>query len=100
MAHKTKSKRQAIAIAKRRFLKALQEGPCTFTSIAKGIELPDGVDGRCYGPMVAELRRDGIIEPSGFAPSANTDCFSRRWQLVEFTISPAAQPKRKEPAAK
>lgn len=32
----------------------------------KPVRTPDGVDRRCFGPLVYRLKRDGVIEPCGF----------------------------------
>ncbi len=77
------SRSQVIAMARERFLAKLKAGPVTFTDAITGLHLPDGFDGRLFGPMVAQLHRDRIIEAVGFAPSTNTDCYSRLWRLVD-----------------
>ncbi|WDQ19011.1 hypothetical protein [Rhodopirellula sp. P2] len=77
--------RQVFAIARRRFLRRLEQGPATFTEAIRGLELPEGKDGRLFGAMVAELHRDGIIRPVGYVPSSNRCCHSRLWKLVDNT---------------
>ena len=64
-------------------LRRLAKGQATFTEAVSCLLLPDGFDGRLFGPMVAQLRRDRVIEPVGFAPSKNTDCHSRLCRLVD-----------------
>ncbi|MEO9594046.1 MULTISPECIES: hypothetical protein [Rhodopirellula] len=71
--------------ARRRFLRRLEQGPATFTEAIRGLELPEGKDGRLFGAMVAELHRDGIIRPVGYVPSSNPCCHSRQWELVDNT---------------
>jgi hypothetical protein len=74
---------QVLAIARDRFLTRLRKGPATFTEAIRGLELPEGMDGRMFGAMVAELHRDGVIEPVGFAPSSVPSGHSRVWRLVD-----------------
>lgn len=33
---------------------------------------PEGVDRRCFGPLVSRLKRDGVIEPCGYRESVNS----------------------------
>ncbi|TWU16938.1 hypothetical protein [Allorhodopirellula heiligendammensis] len=81
--------RTVIAAARRRFLRRLQAGPTTFTDAIRGLPLPDGVDGRVFGAMVAQLHRDRIIRPVGYVASANRCCHSRLWELVDSSIGGA-----------
>lgn len=76
---------RVTALARRRFLQRLQKGPATFTEAVRGIELPEGKDGRIFGPLVAGLHRDRIIEPVGYVPSSNPCCHSRLWALVDHS---------------
>lgn len=80
---KKQSQDQTLVMARRRFLRRLADGPTTFTKAVQGLPLPDGIDGRVFGPMVSQLHRDRIIRPIGFAPSTNTSCHSRLWELVD-----------------
>ena len=78
------SERQLIvSVARARFLRRLRNGPSTFTDAIRGIDLPAGVDGRVFGPLVAGLHRDRIIRPVGYVPSSNPCCHSRLWELVD-----------------
>ncbi|MBB3207499.1 hypothetical protein FHS27_003324 [Rhodopirellula rubra] len=81
--------RQLIADARRRFLRRLKDGPATFTDAIRGLSMPDGLDGRVFGAMVAELHRDRIIRPVGYVPSTNRCCHSRLWELVDDSIGGA-----------
>ncbi len=81
--------RLVIARARRRFLRRLQDGPTTFTDAIRGLPLPDGVDGRVFGAMVAQLHRDRIIRPVGYVPSGNPCCHSRLWELGDDSIGGA-----------
>lgn len=83
------NKRLIIATARRRFLRRLQDGPTTFTDAIRGLSLPDGVDGRVFGPMVAQLHRDRIIRPLDYVASTNRCCHSRLWELVDGSIGGA-----------
>jgi hypothetical protein len=74
-----------VSEARRRFLRRLNQGPATLTEAIRGLELPEGRDGRLFGAMVAELHRDGIIRPVGYVPSSNRCCHSRLWELVDNT---------------
>ena len=79
----------AIAQGRRRFLRRLSKGPSTFTEAIRGMQIPDGVDGRIFGPMVAQLHRDRIIRPVGYVPSSNPCCHSRLWELVDDSMGDA-----------
>ncbi|EMI54649.1 hypothetical protein [Rhodopirellula sallentina] len=83
------NKRLVIAAARRRFLRRLQDGPTTFTDAIRDLSIPDGLDGRVFGAMVAELHRDRIIRPVGYVPSSNRCCHSRLWELVDDSIGGA-----------
>ncbi|MCD0457936.1 hypothetical protein [Roseiconus lacunae] len=72
-----------LKIARRRFLRRLEDGPSSFTDSIRGMTLPEGIDGRVFGPMVAQLHRDRIIRPVGYVPSSNPCCHSRLWELVD-----------------
>lgn len=72
-----------VAGARRRFLLRLQDGPTTFTDAIRGFVLPECIDGRVFGPMVAQLHRDRIIRPVGYVPSSNPCCHSRLWERVD-----------------
>ncbi|WP_153556764.1 hypothetical protein [Roseimaritima sediminicola] len=72
-----------IADGRRLFLRRLEEGPATFTDAIRGLSLPNDMDGRVFGAMVAQLHRDRIIRPVGYVPSSNRCCHSRLWELVD-----------------
>ena len=72
-----------VATARCQFLRRLKKEPTTFTDAIRGLSLPNGVDGRVFGPMVAQLHRDRIIRPVGYVPSSNPCCHSRLWELVD-----------------
>ena len=74
-----------LAIARDRFLKRLAKGPVTFTDAISGLVLPEGFDGRFFGPMVAQLHRDRIIERVSYVPSSNRCCHSCLWRLVDHS---------------
>jgi hypothetical protein len=74
---------RTVAKAKRQFLRRLESGLITFTDAIMGLTIPDGQDGRIFGAMVAQLRRDRIITPVGYVPSSNPCCHSRLWKLVD-----------------
>ena len=75
--------RLTIAAGRRRFLQRLKQGPSSFTDAIRGLKMPDGMDGRVFGPMVAQLHRDRIIRPVGYVPSSNPCCHSRLWELAD-----------------
>ncbi len=74
---------QLIADARDRFMRRLANGPLTFTESIRGLPLPDGIDGRVFGAMVAQLHRDRIIESVGYVPSSTPCCHSRLWRLAD-----------------
>lgn len=78
-----------VSIARRRFLNRLRQGPATLTESIKGMMIPADVDGRIFGPMVAQLHRDRIIRPVGYVPSSNPCCHSRLWELVDDSMGDA-----------
>lgn len=51
----------------------------------KPIITPEGVDRRCFGPMVYRLKRDGVIEPCGYRESVDAKHHSgikRLWRAA------------------
>lgn len=76
---------KVVAMARRRFLRRLEKGPATFTEAIRGLELPEGVDGRIFGPLVRSLHEDRIIRSVGWVPSSNTCCHSRLWELADVS---------------
>ncbi|NOY42981.1 MAG: hypothetical protein GXP26_14240 [Planctomycetes bacterium] len=82
------ARREQYICAARRvlLLRLLEHGTATIDDVRDAIELPTGIDPKCFGAVPGHLARAGIIRRVGFATTTRAIAHARPvtvWQLVD-----------------
>lgn len=76
-----------LAQAEAIFRRMLSTGRAVaFEDAARAVATPEGVDRRCFGPLVDRLRRDGVIVEAGYRLSNSAKHhrgIKRLWRLAD-----------------
>jgi len=67
-------------------------GEATADDVRAAVELPDGVNPKCFGAVPGPLAKAGIIERVGFAPTSRPMAHARNltvWRLVDSAAAEA-----------
>ncbi len=78
---------------RRALLRAMLDGDGTASAddVRAAVELPPGIDPRCFGSVAGRLAYDKIIRPAGFVRSTRPECHARWVQVWELADRQAAE---------
>ena len=67
------------------------DGTASADDVRAAVELPPGIDPRCFGSVAGRLAYDKIIRPAGFVRSTRPECHARWVQVWELADRQAAE---------